>query len=63
MIRLKIDEKNSMIFESISMKIVFIIYNSLQRSIVTVSIEYSSLISIGMTFMSYGTMKIDTTQN
>ena len=52
-----------MIFESISMKIVFIIYNSLQRSIVTVSIEYSSLRSIDMTFMSYGTMKIDTTQN
>ena len=63
LILLKIDEKNLMIWESISMKIVFVIYNSLQRWFNNDSIEYNSLGSIDMTFIFYGTMEIDTTQN
>ena len=52
-----------MIFVSISMKIVFMSFMSLKRWFNNDLIEYSSLRSIDMTFISYGTMKIDTTQN
>ena len=52
-----------MIFELIQFPIVFNIFNNLQRSIVTLLIEYSSLRSIDIVSAFFDTMKIDTTQN